>query len=178
MTNLVITHLGAPVRCITPLSFRAVNGTFAKFQSAWRRKLGLLRAPSNSAKSRWHIRFLLLSLSSIMSHIGKLNLIIFSFGKRAGGAARRQNECLVLEPSEMIVVSFFRLFLANVDTNQNINISPHWSYLFKQQAWWILHKRRYCFEIFVDILDIKYVCCLNRSLASDRFLRQKMLARN
>ena len=70
-----------------------------------------------------------------MSHIGKLKLIIFSFGKRAGGAARRQNECLVLEPSEMIVVSFFRLFLANVDTNQNINISPHWSYLFKQQAW-------------------------------------------
>ena len=29
----------------------------------------------------------------------------FSFGKRIGGAARRHNECLILEPSEMIVVS-------------------------------------------------------------------------
>ena len=28
----------------------------------------------------------------------------FSFGKRIGGAARRHNECLILEPSEMIVV--------------------------------------------------------------------------
>ena len=29
----------------------------------------------------------------------------YSFGKRIGGAARRHNECLILEPSEMIVVS-------------------------------------------------------------------------
>ena len=41
--------------------------------------------------------------------------IFYSFGKRIGGAARRHNECLILEPSEMIVVSnknilFFHLF--------------------------------------------------------------------
>lgn len=29
----------------------------------------------------------------------------YSFGKRTGGSARRPNECFVLEPSEMIVVS-------------------------------------------------------------------------
>ena len=32
-------------------------------------------------------------------------LFFYSFGKRIGGAARRHNECLILEPSEMIVVS-------------------------------------------------------------------------
>lgn len=31
----------------------------------------------------------------------------YSFGKRTGGSARRPNECFVLEPSEMIVVSRF-----------------------------------------------------------------------
>ena len=31
-------------------------------------------------------------------------LFYCSFGKRIGGAARRHNECLILEPSEMIVV--------------------------------------------------------------------------
>jgi hypothetical protein len=29
-----------------------------------------------------------------------------SFGKRIGGAARRHNECLILEPSEMIVIDY------------------------------------------------------------------------
>lgn len=32
-------------------------------------------------------------------------LVCYSFGKRTGGSARRPNECFVLEPSEMIVVS-------------------------------------------------------------------------
>ena len=34
-------------------------------------------------------------------------LCIFSFGKRTPGCARRASECLILEPSEMIVVSYF-----------------------------------------------------------------------
>lgn len=37
--------------------------------------------------------------------------VYFSFGKRTGGSARRPNECFVLEPSEMIVVSFFACLL-------------------------------------------------------------------
>lgn len=32
-------------------------------------------------------------------------LCVFSFGKRTPGCARRASECLILEPSEMIVVS-------------------------------------------------------------------------
>lgn len=41
--------------------------------------------------------------------------VCFSFGKRTGGSARRQNECFVLEPSEMIVVSTnFFVYLLHV----------------------------------------------------------------
>ena len=49
-------------------------------------------------------------------------LFSYSFGKRIGGAARRHNECLILEPSEMIVVSnkntflFFHLFFPFLPT--------------------------------------------------------------
>ena len=32
-------------------------------------------------------------------------LKIYSFGKRSGVSIRRPNECLILEPSEMLVVS-------------------------------------------------------------------------
>ncbi|CAD6226768.1 GSCOCG00005903001-RA-CDS [Cotesia congregata] len=32
------------------------------------------------------------------------------FGKRTGGSARRSNECFVLEPSQMVVVSITLLF--------------------------------------------------------------------
>ena len=40
------------------------------------------------------------------AYISIKNYFLFycSFGKRIGGAARRHNECLILEPSEMIVV--------------------------------------------------------------------------
>jgi len=31
--------------------------------------------------------------------------VLTIFGKRSAGSTRRQNECLVLEPSEMIVVN-------------------------------------------------------------------------
>ncbi|GIY38900.1 hypothetical protein CEXT_232141 [Caerostris extrusa] len=31
-------------------------------------------------------------------------LFLTSFGKRSGGSGRRVNECLILEPSEMIVL--------------------------------------------------------------------------
>ena len=34
------------------------------------------------------------------------SFLLCSFGKRVGGAARRHNECLILEHSEMIVVSY------------------------------------------------------------------------
>ncbi|CAN7976646.1 unnamed protein product, partial [Ixodes persulcatus] len=34
-----------------------------------------------------------------------LVLCLCSFGKRSGGTGRRMNECLILEPSEMVVVS-------------------------------------------------------------------------
>ena len=33
-------------------------------------------------------------------------IFISSFGKRSGVSVRRPNECLILEPSEMLVVSF------------------------------------------------------------------------
>lgn len=41
------------------------------------------------------------------------DLLCYSFGKRTGSNARRPNECFVLEPSEMLVVSdvFFSLLL-------------------------------------------------------------------
>nr|CAD7455827.1 unnamed protein product [Timema tahoe] len=34
-----------------------------------------------------------------------MTLKVTSFGKRTGGSARRPNECFVLEPSEMIVLT-------------------------------------------------------------------------
>ncbi|CAN7992214.1 unnamed protein product, partial [Ixodes pacificus] len=34
-----------------------------------------------------------------------LVLCLCSFGKRSGGTGRRMNECLILEPSEMVVVN-------------------------------------------------------------------------
>ncbi|XP_059092785.1 rap guanine nucleotide exchange factor 2-like isoform X1 [Tigriopus californicus] len=37
---------------------------------------------------------------------GQMFLPRSSFGKRIGGAARRHNECLILEPSEMIVIDY------------------------------------------------------------------------
>ena len=37
-------------------------------------------------------------------------LSVRSFGKRSGGGGRRTNECLILEPSEMLVVSTAALF--------------------------------------------------------------------
>lgn len=36
--------------------------------------------------------------------------LFFSFGKRSAGSFRRGCECIVLEPSEMIVVRIFFLF--------------------------------------------------------------------
>lgn len=38
-------------------------------------------------------------------------IFLFSFGKRSAGSLRRGCECIVLEPSEMIVVSLFLCFL-------------------------------------------------------------------
>ena len=41
---------------------------------------------------------------SILLKFDVYDFLYFSFGKRVGDSARRQHECLVLEPSEMIVV--------------------------------------------------------------------------
>ena len=40
-------------------------------------------------------------------------LIVFSFGKRTAGCVRRVNDCLTLEPSEMIVVGYLHVYSNN-----------------------------------------------------------------
>ncbi|XP_049818737.1 rap guanine nucleotide exchange factor 6 isoform X4 [Aethina tumida] len=50
---------------------------------------------------------------------GSMFLPRSSFGKRTGGSARRQNECFVLEPSEMIVIDY-----PEIDQNRRIQNSP------------------------------------------------------
>ncbi|XP_066256512.1 rap guanine nucleotide exchange factor 6 isoform X3 [Euwallacea similis] len=50
---------------------------------------------------------------------GSMFLPRSSFGKRTGGSARRQNECFVLEPSEMIVIDY-----PDVDQGRRAQNSP------------------------------------------------------
>ncbi|XP_076264887.1 PDZ domain-containing guanine nucleotide exchange factor isoform X3 [Rhynchophorus ferrugineus] len=50
---------------------------------------------------------------------GSMFLPRSSFGKRTGGSARRQNECFVLEPSEMIVIDY-----PDIDQGRRIQSSP------------------------------------------------------
>ena len=73
-------------------------------------------------------------------------VFIFSFGKRAGGFARRQNECLVLEPSEMIVVSFLLSFIKNLKDSCSIIHSSRtcWlkDYFLDWLCWWSDKKPR------------------------------------
>ncbi|CAH0545985.1 unnamed protein product [Brassicogethes aeneus] len=45
--------------------------------------------------------------------------IFFSFGKRTGGSARRQNECFVLEPSEMIIIDY-----PDIEQSRRLQNSP------------------------------------------------------
>jgi len=60
-----------------------------------------------SLKNSWYLKIFVEKLRNIYNNIlNNLNLFC-SFGKRTGGSARRPNECFVLEPSEMIVVSSF-----------------------------------------------------------------------
>lgn len=40
--------------------------------------------------------------------------LFFSFGKRSAGSFRRGCECIVLEPSEMIVVRIFSFHFFNI----------------------------------------------------------------
>lgn len=44
------------------------------------------------------------SMDDVLSEL-QGNAMFLSFGKRSGGTGRRMNECLILEPSEMVVVS-------------------------------------------------------------------------
>ncbi|XP_023310109.1 rap guanine nucleotide exchange factor 6 isoform X3 [Anoplophora glabripennis] len=50
---------------------------------------------------------------------GSMFLPRSSFGKRTGGSARRQNECFVLEPSEMIVIDY-----PDIEQNRRVQNSP------------------------------------------------------
>ncbi|XP_048525291.1 rap guanine nucleotide exchange factor 6 isoform X5 [Dendroctonus ponderosae] len=50
---------------------------------------------------------------------GSMFLPRSSFGKRTGGSARRQNECFVLEPSEMIVIDY-----PDIDQARRVENSP------------------------------------------------------
>ena len=49
-------------------------------------------------------------------------LCIFSFGKRTPGCARRASECLILEPSEMIVVSYCFIIYKKICHYENISV--------------------------------------------------------
>lgn len=49
--------------------------------------------------------FLISLIVVYCTSVSQSALVCYSFGKRTGGSARRPNECFVLEPSEMIVVS-------------------------------------------------------------------------
>ncbi|XP_074028220.1 PDZ domain-containing guanine nucleotide exchange factor isoform X5 [Leptinotarsa decemlineata] len=50
---------------------------------------------------------------------GSMFLPRSSFGKRTGGSARRQNECFVLEPSEMIVIDY-----PDIEQTRRVQNSP------------------------------------------------------
>ncbi|XP_077506438.1 uncharacterized protein LOC144115812 [Amblyomma americanum] len=49
------------------------------------------------------------SMDDVLSEL-QGNAMFLSFGKRSGGTGRRMNECLILEPSEMVVVSALLAF--------------------------------------------------------------------
>lgn len=63
---------------------------------------------SNVNSTRRKLLVFLISLIVVyffLVSVSQSALVCYSFGKRTGGSARRPNECFVLEPSEMIVVS-------------------------------------------------------------------------
>ncbi|KAM7305991.1 rap guanine nucleotide exchange factor 2 isoform X2 [Ixodes scapularis] len=45
------------------------------------------------------------SMDDVLSEL-RGNAKFLSFGKRSGGTGRRMNECLILEPSEMVVIDY------------------------------------------------------------------------
>lgn len=67
--------------------------------------------------------------------MGLMFLFLSSFGKRSAGSLRRGCECIVLEPSEMIVVSpnFYILYTATPppDAPHNVNEAQYKPHLIK-----------------------------------------------
>lgn len=59
--------------------------------------------------------------------------LFFSFGKRSAGSFRRGCECIVLEPSEMIVVrifscNFFNVFFSEKNFVLQTSLDKHFSF--------------------------------------------------
>jgi len=59
--------------------------------------------------------------------------LFFSFGKRSAGSFRRGCECIVLEPSEMIVVrifscNFFNFFFSEKNFVLQTSLDKHFSF--------------------------------------------------